>query len=125
MKSRSSVTNLHPISDFISPGLMTTIGEFEDQKTFPDGCSGLLGVVQGVSGSQATISLSVVALNGPHRRLITVGKFLRIQTAKALLIGVITSLQKQSRLDSGGETCVASAHVDLMGELDLHETGET
>ena len=85
----------------------------------------VLGQVHAVSGSQATVGLLTAALNGPHRALITVGKFLKIQTGKALLVGVITDVSIQNSSDSKERGYCAIAHVDLMGEIDRHGTGET
>ena len=87
------------------------------------GSTDLLGAVYGISGLQAAIGLSTEALNGPHRGLITVGQFLKIQTSGALLVGVITDVQKQSASNMQFEDCCAVAHVDLMGEIDQHGAG--
>ncbi len=78
------------------------------------GATETLGHVHAVSGSQATVGLLSAALNGQHRSVITVGRFLKIQTAKSQLIGVITevSIQRAQAHDYG-----AIARVDLMGEI--------
>lgn len=74
----------------------------------------VLGHVHSVSGSQATVGLLNTALSGPNRSVITVGRFLKIQTAKSQLVGVITEVSIQNALAS--EYC-AIARVDLMGEF--------
>ena len=82
----------------------------------------LLGHVHGISGSQATVGLLGVALNGPHRSLITVGKFLKIQTGRALLVGVITDVSIELAQPREQDYC-AVAHVDLIGELERRGVG--
>jgi DNA helicase HerA-like ATPase len=73
-----------------------------------------LGHVHSVSGSQATVGLLNTALAGPNRAVITVGRFLKIQTAKSQLVGVITEVSIQNSLASN---YAAIARVDLMGEI--------
>src|SRR5215475_6337393 len=76
-----------------------------------------LGHVHAVSGSQATVGLLTAALNGPDRATITVGKFLKIQTGKAALVGVITDASIQyGTTQAAGYGAIA--HVDLVGEID-------
>jgi uncharacterized protein len=84
----------------------------------------LLGYVHGVSGSQASVGLLTAALNGPHRALITVGKFLKIQTSKVVLVGVITDAQIDRTSNTKEQNYCAVAHVDLMGAIDQSGTGE-
>jgi DNA helicase HerA-like ATPase len=78
------------------------------------GVTETLGHVQSVSGSQATVGLLDSAMSGPRRADITVGRFLKIQTAKSLLVGVITEVSMQSTLATN---YCAMARVDLMGEI--------
>lgn len=73
-----------------------------------------LGHVHSVSGSQATVGLLEAAMSGPSRADITVGRFLKIQTAKSQLVGVITEVSIQNSL--AANYC-AIARVDLMGEI--------
>jgi hypothetical protein len=53
-------------------------------------------------------------MSGPSRADITVGRFLKIQTAKSQLVGVITEVSMQNSL--AANYC-AIARVDLMGEI--------
>jgi uncharacterized protein len=78
----------------------------------------VLGDVHAVSGSHATVGLLTAALNGPHRALITVGKFVKIKTSKPLLVGVITDVSIQKQSGAKDQDYCAVAHVDLMGEID-------
>jgi hypothetical protein len=78
----------------------------------------ILGYVHGISGSQATVGVLTAALNGPHRALITVGKFVKIRISKALLVGVITDVLIERASDARQQEYCAVAHVDLMGEID-------
>jgi uncharacterized protein len=84
----------------------------------------VLGYVHGITGSQATVDLLTSALNGPHRALITVGKFLKIQTGNALLVGVITDVLIERAPHTNEQEYCAVAHVDLMGAIDQTATGE-
>ncbi len=52
--------------------------------------AGPLGHVHAVSGSKASIGL--IGSDGLHRSGATVGKFVKIHTGHALLVGVITDL---------------------------------
>jgi DNA helicase HerA-like ATPase len=78
------------------------------------GAADILGHVQSVSGSQATVGLLDSAMSGPNRAGITVGRFLKIQTAKSQLVGVITEVSIQN---SPSQNYCAMARVDLMGEI--------
>ncbi len=74
----------------------------------------VLGHVHSVSGSQATVGLLNSAMSGPNRAVATVGRFMKIQTAKSQLVGVITEVSIQNSLPTN---YVAIARVDLMGEI--------
>ncbi len=78
------------------------------------GVTEALGHVQSFSGSQATVGLLDSAMSGPNRASITVGRFLKIKTAKSLLVGVITEVSIQNSLPA---SYCAIARVDLMGEI--------
>ena len=93
----------------------------QSQSRAKQGSAELLGHVHGISGSQATVGLLGVALNGPHRSLITVGKFLKIQTGRALLVGVITDVSIESAPRE--QDYCAVAHVDLIGEIERRGVG--
>lgn len=81
----------------------------------------LLGRIHGVSGSRATVGLLSAALDGPHRAIITVGRFLKIRTGAALLVGVITDVFIQNPSDAKAGECGAVAHLDLMGQFDRRD----
>jgi DNA helicase HerA-like ATPase len=89
----------------------------------PQSLDGPLGHVQSISGSQAIVGIFSDALSGPHRASITVGKFVMIQSSKALLIGVITDVSGQSSSAVKVDGCAAVARVDLMGEVDQRAAG--
>lgn len=84
------------------------------------GAAETLGHVHSVSGSQATVGLLTAALNGPNRSVITVGRFLKIQTTRSQLVGIITEVSIQSALENNYS---AIARVDLMGEIVTNATG--
>jgi DNA helicase HerA-like ATPase len=75
--------------------------------------TGPLGRVHAVSGSRASIGL--LGSDGVHRSGATVGKFVKIHTGHALLVGVITDLTVEvASRDSG---YCGTARVDLTGEI--------
>src|SRR5262249_47822125 len=74
-----------------------------------------LGHVHAVNGSQAGIGILDTA--GLHRSGATVGKFVKIHTGKALLIGVITELSATSSGAFGDKGYCGTARVDLTGEI--------
>ncbi len=74
----------------------------------------LLGYIQSVHGSQASISLLPHG-SGPSRAGATVGKFVKIHTGKALLIGLITDVDTDQSAKDRGHCRIAN--VDLTGEI--------
>jgi DNA helicase HerA-like ATPase len=72
-----------------------------------------LGRVHAVSGSKASIGL--LGTEGVHRSGATVGKFVKIDTGHALLIGVITELSVEVASREPGYC--GTARVDLTGEI--------
>src|SRR6266853_763574 len=74
-----------------------------------------LGHVHAVSGSQ--ISVGLLNAVGLHRAGATVGKFVKIHTGKALLIGVITELSVSVPSGIREQGYCGSARVDLTGEI--------
>jgi hypothetical protein len=103
---------------------MSGTDALRNQHATPQMPSAILGYVHGISGSRVTVSLLTAALNGPHRALITVGKFLKIQTSKALLVGVITDLLIEGTPKIEKHDYCAVAHIDLAGAIDRRESGE-
>src|SRR5262249_53219929 len=75
--------------------------------------AGPLGRVHAVSGSKASIGL--IGTDGLHRRGATVGKFVKIHTGHALLVGVITDLSVEVATRDPGYC--GTARVDLTGEI--------
>ncbi|MGH6768686.1 MAG: ATP-binding protein [Xanthobacteraceae bacterium] len=76
-----------------------------------------LGHVHGVNGGQVTIGLLNASRNGLAGASVTVGKFVKIQTAQALLVGVITDVSVQTSTLAMGQGYHGTATVDLMGEI--------
>jgi len=74
---------------------------------------GPLGRVHAVSGSKASIGL--IGTDGLHRSGATVGKFVKIHTGHALLVGVITDLTVEVATRDPG--FCGTARVDLTGEI--------
>ena len=72
-----------------------------------------LGRVHAVSGSKASIGL--LGTEGLHRSGATVGKFVKIHTEHALLIGVITELSVEVASREPGYC--GTARADLTGEI--------
>jgi uncharacterized protein len=74
----------------------------------------LLGYVQAVHGSQASISLLPQG-SGVTRSGVTVGKFVKIHTGRALLIGLVTDISAETPGKDRGHCGVAQ--LDLTGEI--------
>ena len=102
---------------------MSETGTIHVQGTPTQSSDGPLGRVQSISGSQAIVGILSDALSGPHRASITVGKFVKIQSSKALLIGVITEVSGQTSSVIKVDGCAAIARIDLMGEVDQGAPG--
>jgi DNA helicase HerA-like ATPase len=77
-----------------------------------------LGHVHAVNGSQVSIGLLNTNRSGSAGAGVTVGKFVKIQTGKALLVGVITDIAVQTSTLAMGQGYHGTANVDLMGEID-------
>ncbi len=75
--------------------------------------AGPLGRVHAVSGSRARIGL--IGSDGLHRSGATVGKFVKIHTGSALLVGVVTDLSVEVASREPG--FCGTARVDLTGEI--------
>ena len=92
---------------------MTDANPIRDQAQLSHGTGEQLGHIHSVSGSQASIGLpGVGALN---RAGATVGKFVKIHTGTALLIGVVTDVSVQASSGYSG-----TARLDLTGEISNH-----
>src|ERR1051325_4899057 len=77
--------------------------------------AGALGRVLTVSGSQAQVRLAVSA--GDDARA-TVGKFLGIRAGAAVVVGVITKIATDPKVEE-----FATGNVDMLGEIKSDERG--
>src|SRR5262245_49801081 len=97
---------------------MSGAGTLRDPR-HPSAMSGeALGHVHSVNGSRASVGLLKAGPGSLHGAGITVGKFVKIQIAKALLVGVITDVTSQTSQYAKEQGCLGTAQVDLMGEID-------
>jgi DNA helicase HerA-like ATPase len=76
-----------------------------------------LGHVHSVSGSQVSIGLSSTSPNNLHGAGVTVGKFVKIQSGRSLLVGVLSNVSAQTSPQLREQGFVGLAQVDLMGEI--------
>src|SRR6476661_10682826 len=76
-----------------------------------------LGHVHSVSGSQVSIGLRSTGPDTLHGAGITVGKFVKIQISRGLLVGVITNVSTQAAPHLREQGYHGTAQVDLMGEI--------
>ena len=81
------------------------------------------GHILSVSGSQASVGLPAASIDPARDASITVGKFLRIQRAKSLLIGMITEVTQDITAASHEQGFRAAARLDMMGELKQRDDG--
>jgi DNA helicase HerA-like ATPase len=82
-----------------------------------------LGHVHSVRGSQASFGLLNTGLNRQDDRGITVGNFVKVQTGKALLVGVITDVSVQTSALITDQGYHGTANVDLIGEITARPSG--
>jgi DNA helicase HerA-like ATPase len=82
------------------------------------------GRVLSVSGSQASVGLPAKSLDPANEVSITVGKFLRIQRAKTLLIGMVTEVSLETSSAARDQGYIATARLDMMGEIKQREDGK-
>ncbi len=94
---------------------------FRDQGRPSPASEGPLGHVHSVSGSQVSIGLAGRRPGGLSGAGLTVGKFVKIQSGKVLIVGVIADVCVQSPLPAKEQDLQGLARVDLMGEI----TGES
>jgi DNA helicase HerA-like ATPase len=76
-----------------------------------------------VSGSQAGVGLPVESLDPKSEASITVGKFLRIQRASSVLIGMVTEVSLETSSAARDQGYCATARLDMMGEIKPRDTG--
>jgi DNA helicase HerA-like ATPase len=77
----------------------------------------VIGRVLAVNGSQATVGLLPAQTGLADDARATVGKFLSIPSSKSLLIGLITDVSVEVPSSAQDKGFVASAKLDLMGEI--------
>jgi DNA helicase HerA-like ATPase len=82
------------------------------------------GRVLSVSGSQAAVGLPAKSLDPANEASITVGKFLRIQRAKTLLIGMVTEVSLETSSAARDQGYIATARLDMMGEIKQRDDGK-
>ncbi len=82
------------------------------------------GRVLSVSGSQASVGLPAKSLDPANEASITVGKFLRIQRAKSLLVGMITEVSLETSSAARDQGYIATARLDMMGEIKQRDDGK-
>jgi DNA helicase HerA-like ATPase len=79
-----------------------------------------LGHIVSVRGSQATVGLCE---SGAGMARATVGRFMIIHSGPAVLIGVVTEVSRMTQTFVHDHDVVATAQLDLMGEIAPDETG--
>src|SRR5206468_3486300 len=82
------------------------------------------GRIISVSGSQASVGLPLESIDPVREASITVGKFLRIQRAKSLLIGMVTEVTQDITNAAREQGYRAAARLDMMGEIRQGDDGK-
>ena len=82
------------------------------------------GRILSVSGSQASVGLPLESIDPVREASITVGKFLRIQRAKSLLVGMVTEVTQDITAAAREQGFRAAARLDLMGEIKQRDDGD-
>jgi Helicase HerA, central domain len=77
-----------------------------------------LGQVSAISGSQVSVSLLANNPGSLHAAAMTVGKFVKMMSGNALLVGVVTDVSGQAASPARDQRFHATALVDLMGEIE-------
>jgi uncharacterized protein len=75
------------------------------------------GNVLSVQGSQASVGLLASGIEATDDRCVTVGKFLRIERDKSLLIGMVTEVSLEASTVAREQGFLATARLDMMGEI--------
>jgi DNA helicase HerA-like ATPase len=81
------------------------------------------GHILSVSGSQASVGLPPASLDPKSDASITVGKFLRVQRANSLLIGMVTEVTQDISAAAREHGYRAAARLDMMGEIKQRDNG--
>ena len=82
------------------------------------------GHVLSVSGSQASVGLPAASIDPARSAAVTVGKFLRVQRSKSLLIGMVTEVTQEITAAAREQGFRAAARLDMMGEIKQHDDGK-
>ena len=82
------------------------------------------GRILSVSGSQASVGLPLESIDPVREASITVGKFLRIQRAKSLLVGMVTEVTQDITAAAREQGFRAAARLDMMGEIKQRDDGK-
>ena len=82
------------------------------------------GRILSVSGSQASVGLPLESIDPVREASITVGKFLRIQRAKSLLVGMVTEVTQDVSGAAREQGYRAAARLDMMGEIKQRDGGK-
>jgi len=83
---------------------------------------GLIGRVTSVSGAQANLSLTAISAASDDDQP-TVGKFVGIVSGRALIVGLISEVNEEPDTTPGGRTGRGVAHLELIGEIGVHQNG--
>jgi len=81
------------------------------------------GHILSVSGSQASVGLPAASIDPARSAAVTVGKFLRVQRSKSLLIGMITEVTQDITAAAREQGFRAAARLDMMGEIHRRADG--
>jgi hypothetical protein len=82
------------------------------------------GRILSVSGSEASVGLPLESIDPVREASITVGKFLRIQRAKSLLVGMVTHVTQEVSNAAREQGYRALAQLDMMGEIKQRDDGK-
>jgi DNA helicase HerA-like ATPase len=86
--------------------------------------SAAFGHVISVRGSQARIGMSAGLSTGAFEARATVGRFISIRCAQSLIIAIVTEISSEGLSDNDRERFVATASVDLLGEITTNMTAQ-
>ncbi|HWP26852.1 MAG TPA: ATP-binding protein [Xanthobacteraceae bacterium] len=81
-----------------------------------------LGHVNSITGSQAIARFPIEGLSSGNCAAITVGRFVKIRSHAALIIGIITDIAME-RPTEAAESGTATARVDLLGQIERSMAG--
>ena len=89
------------------------------------GSAGPLGHVHSISGSQVSVGLAAGRVGGLYGAGLTVGKFVKIKSGEASIVGVIAEVSALASTPGKEQGLQGLARVDLMGEIGGEIGGET